>query len=305
MHSVSDNTLARVYILGAMFTIGVIDVFVASISEVMGLWQFLVLRAVTMIPLALVVGRPLGLGRVSVQDWPSVLVRSFLLASALTIYFGALGVMPLAQAFAGMYVSPIFVAFITVVFLKDYIGPIRIGAAVIGFVGILIVQELNILDLRMSMFAALMAGVLYACAALVTRRRCAAETPMTLIVIMLCFQGAWGIGGLVMIELINPADVAHWPAYLIRGWTWQMSEITAELTLQMIGSVVIAVLLTRAYQLGDTAEVAVLENTVFVFGPAFAFLWLGQGISLWQGVGIVVIILASATISIRTQKREA
>jgi drug/metabolite transporter (DMT)-like permease len=298
------NTRARLFILGAMLTIGVIDVFVASISQVMGLWQLLLLRAVCMIPLALLCARLFHLGRLEVGQWRWVVLRSALFGTGLSIYFGALGVMPLAQALAGMYASPIFVALITLFFLRSAIGPVRVGAAVLGFCGILMVQKLNITQVHPSVFAALSAGFLYACAAIITRQRCAGESALTLVVAMVAVQGIWGVLGLMTVSVIDPALLAGLPEYLSRGWVWDVSAVQNELILQMFGSVLITVLVTKAYQLGETAEIAVLENTVFVFGPFFAFLWLGQVIDVVQMIGIGVIVMASATISLRTQRAE-
>lgn len=296
------NSRARLYILAAMLTIGVIDVFVASISQVMGLWQLLIIRALFMIPLAIACARLFNLGRFRIENWRWVAARSVIFGTGLSIYFGALGVMPLAQALAGMYASPIFVVLITIVFLRAPIGPIRIGAAALGFGGILLVQKFTLSELHFSVFAALSAGFLYACAAIITRRNCAQETALTLVISMLAVQGMWGCIGLASVSLSDPSTLANMPEYLSRGWVWDVSTIQNELILQILGSVLITVFVTKAYQLGETSEIAVLENTVFVFGPLFAFLWLGQTVDGLQMLGIGVIVLASATISLRSAR---
>ena len=60
-------------------------------------------------------------------------------------------------------------------------------------------------------------------------------------------------------------------------------------------------LIIRAYQLGEASQVAVLEYTALVFGPFFAWILLGQSISLWQAGGIAMIAGAGIIIALRSR----
>ena len=54
-------------------------------------------------------------------------------------YFGSLAFVPFSDALAGLFTAPIFVLLISAFFLRQAIGPIRVIAVFIGFLGILLV----------------------------------------------------------------------------------------------------------------------------------------------------------------------
>src|SRR6056297_2792670 len=98
----------------AMAVIGFVDTFIGLIAETIGLWQFHAMRSALMVPL-LALMPMLGLGSLWPTRWRRVLARSVVLSISMMLYFGALGLMPVAQAMAGMFTSPLFVLLINVV----------------------------------------------------------------------------------------------------------------------------------------------------------------------------------------------
>ena len=126
--------------IGAMAIIGVIDNYVIRLAEIIGLWQFHLSRALLMLPLIVCLSL-LGLGSLRPRRFGVVALRSILFTFAMLFYFSALALMPIAQALAGLFTSPIFVLIISALFLKQHIGPWRIAAALLGFVGILCVLQ--------------------------------------------------------------------------------------------------------------------------------------------------------------------
>ena len=68
-----------------------------------------------------------------------VLSRALLLSSATLSNFYLLRFVPLTVASALMFTSPIIVCFLSIWFLKEKVGPWRIFAILLGFIGVLIV----------------------------------------------------------------------------------------------------------------------------------------------------------------------
>ena len=103
---------ASFLMVAAMAIIGVIDNFVVRLAESIGLWQFHFTRSLLMLPL---VGglSLLGLGSIRALRPRVVALRSTLIATAMLFYFSALALMPIAQALAGLFTSPIFVLLIS------------------------------------------------------------------------------------------------------------------------------------------------------------------------------------------------
>lgn len=70
-------------------------------------------------------------------------VRGFLLAAATVFFFWALTRMPLAESSAIFFAEPLILTLMSAFFLGEKIGPRRIVAVIIGFVGALIVIRPN------------------------------------------------------------------------------------------------------------------------------------------------------------------
>lgn len=284
--------------LAAMVIIGAIDNVIALIARDLGLWQFLVMRAAISVPLIAGAGLVVG-ARLLPLSWRAVALRSFWVTLAMLVYFGALAVMPIAQALAGLFTSPVFVVVISVFLLGERIGPRRVSAVLVGFAGVLVVLgPSGGAAGGFGLFAAF-AGLFYALGALATRRACAAESTFALLLgVMLC-QALVACVALAVLGVVAPDVPPGTQGFLLRGWSGDLGAALPLVILQAVGSALGVGLIIRAYQLGETASVAVYEYSVFIFGPFFGWWLFGQNVTLLQGAGIALISLAGIIIARR------
>ena len=140
MFSQSLHLKAAFTMVCAMAILGVIDNYVVHVAGHIGLWQFHLTRTLMAVPL--VIGLSwLGFGQLMPRRLWAVALRSALISIAMLFYFSALAFMPIAQALAGLFTSPIFVLIISGLILGDKIGVWRIAAVALGFAGTLIVLQ--------------------------------------------------------------------------------------------------------------------------------------------------------------------
>ncbi len=109
------------------------------------------------------------------------------------IYFGALAFMPIAQVAAGLFTAPIFVLLFSAVLFGQRIGPRRLTAVGLGFLGILVMLRPDPTDLQFATFVPVAAGAFYGLSNLLTREWCADEPVGAL---LLAFFLALGVAGL-------------------------------------------------------------------------------------------------------------
>ncbi len=286
--------------VAAMAIIGVIDNFIPRLAVEIGLWQFHLIRALIAVPL--VVGMSwLGLGRLApVRLW-AVALRSSLVAAAMLFYFSALALMSIAQALAGLFTSPIFILLISALFLRQRIGPWRILAVAVGFVGTLFVLQPDPSDFDWKVLIPVAGGLFYAMAAMSTRSLCARESTVAMLLGMWVALGLSGAVGLVVLNVF-PVDTVPGPdGFVTRGWVWPMWQAIPWVLVQAVGSVGGVFLVIRAYQLGDPSHVSVFEYSVMIFGPLFAWIAFGQQVTFWQVIGIALIALAGGIIAVRSR----
>jgi drug/metabolite transporter (DMT)-like permease len=289
---------AALAMVGAMAIIGVIDNYVVRVAAEIGLWQFYLIRALLALPL--VAGLSwLGLGQLRAHRLWAVALRSLLVSVAMLFYFSALALMPIAQALAGLFTSPIFILLVTSLGMRRYIGPWRVLAVAVGFAGILLVLQPDPGDFDFSVLIPVAGGFFYALGAMTTRALCARESTISLLAGMLLMQALIGAIGLAALGIAPLDSVAGPEGFVVRGWVWPMGGATIWVLVQAVGSVAGVFLIIKAYQLGEPSYVSVFEYSVMIFGPLFAFVVLGQSLGLWQMAGVALIVAAGGIIALR------
>lgn len=296
--SINDRA-AALTMLAAMLVIGCIDNFISLIARDAGLWQFQVLRSAMGLPLIILVSF-LGFGTLWALRLWAVALRSFFVAFAMLFYFGSLAFMPLAQALAGLFTSPIFILLITAFILREPVGPARIWAVFIGFIGILLVLDSDWSTLSWISFLPVVGGLFYAMGAVATRQLCEGESTVSMLAMLFLIQaiiGALALAVLGQFEFSVPEGAA---GFIQRGWVWPVTAALPFILLQAVGSVLGVGLIIRAYQIGTASYVAIYEYSVFISGPFFAWMLFGQTVTALQAGGIILIAAAGIVIALRS-----
>lgn len=296
--SINDRA-AALTMMAAMLVIGCIDNFISLIAIDSGLWQFQILRSAMGLPL-IILASVFGFGTLwALRIW-AVALRSFFVAFAMLFYFGSLAFMPLAQALAGLFTSPIFILLITAFILREPVGPARIFAVLLGFIGILLVLDSDWSTLNWISFLPVVGGMFYAMGAVATRQLCEGESTLSMLAMLFLIQaiiGALALAVLGQFEFTVPEGAA---GFIQRGWVWPVSAALPFILLQAVGSVLGVGLIIRAYQIGTASYVAIYEYSVFISGPFFAWMLFGQTVTALQAGGIILIAAAGIVIAIRS-----
>ncbi|NVO55823.1 DMT family transporter [Rhodobacteraceae bacterium B1Z28] len=294
----SSPMLASGLMICAMAIIGVIDNVVILLAETIGLWQFHLSRALLMLPM--VIGLSLlGLGGLRPKRPGPVVLRSVLITLAMLFYFASLALMPIAQALAGLFTSPIFVLLISALILRQRIGPWRIFAVLVGFTGILCVLQPNPADFDFGTLLPVAGGLFYAFSAIITRSHCAEESTVALLAAMVLTLGLAGAVGLIVFSVLPSAALEGPEGFVTRGVVWQMQPALLWIAIQAVGSTFAVFMMIKAYQVGEPSYVAVFEYSVMIFGPVFAWIALGQELGGIQIAGIGLIAVAGALLGWR------
>ena len=295
----TNGRASALTMIAAMAVIGVIDNYISRIAEYLSIWQFLAVRAVFAIPLVGLLSY-FGVGRLRPNRLWAVFVRSFLIAVAMLFYFSSLTLLSMTQGLAGLFTSPIFVLLITALLLRYGIGPIQILAVGIGFVGIVLVLELDFAKLTWLSILPILGGLFYAAGCVATRQICEGESTLSMLLMMLCIQFSIGTVALCYLSL-NPIEALPGvDGYLSRGWVWPIDDALGYIILQAVGSVIGIGLIIRAYQIGDATYVAIYEYSIFIFAPLYAWFVFSEALSGAQFIGICLIASAGVLIALRS-----
>jgi drug/metabolite transporter (DMT)-like permease len=139
----TDRILAGVALmLGFCITAPMLDVAAKLASATVPVGQITAARFIVqcalMAPFVWIMGLSL---RVARAQWLALVFRAALLLVATFCFIAAIRVMPLADALAIVFVAPFIVLLVGKFYLGEDVGPRRVGAALVGFVGVLFVIQ--------------------------------------------------------------------------------------------------------------------------------------------------------------------
>jgi drug/metabolite transporter (DMT)-like permease len=120
-------------------------------------------------------------------------VRNLFHFTGQNLWFYAVAVVPLAQVFALEFTSPLWVAILAPLFLGERMTRIRVFAAVMGFVGILIVARPNIQTFDVGLVTAAMAAICFALTNLLTKRLTRDNSIISILFFLTTIQLGFGL----------------------------------------------------------------------------------------------------------------
>jgi drug/metabolite transporter (DMT)-like permease len=292
---------AAAMVLVYAFLIGFTDNWVRVIAADGGLWQFHATRMVMAVLLLLVMAPVLGL-----KLWPrrprAVIARSLIHAVAMVAYFGCLAFLSVAEVAAGLFTAPIFVLLLSRFVYGHPIGPFRIAAVVIGFVGVMMVLGLGPgTQVTPAMVLPIVAGVFYALGNLATREWCEGERAESLLLGFFLGLGFFGLIGMAVLAVWQPAVPDGQAGFVLRGPVWPTGPFLFWTFVQAVGSLMGVGLMIRAYQTAEASRVAVFEYAILPMSAMWTWAIWGEGISWTAGLGIVLIFVAGLIIAARTR----
>ncbi|MDP4032763.1 MAG: DMT family transporter [Pseudorhodobacter sp.] len=303
MSMTADRTLtAAGLILLYALAIGYTDNYVRVVAVEAGLWQFHAVRTAMALVLVAVLILPLRLRLRPVKPG-AVLARSMIHAVAMLIYFGCLAFLPVAQVAAGLFTAPIFVLLISRLAYGHHIGPVRIVAVAVGFLGVVLV--LGPSAMRGASLAALLpvvAGALYATGNIATREWCAQESAETLLVGFFAVLGILGLIGVALLALMPLAVPEGAAGFVQRGWVWPSSSFYFWTLVQAVGSLFGVGMMIIAYQIADASRVSVFEYIILPASAMWGWLIWGEVQSFQAVIGMVLIAGAGMLIALRARQ---
>ncbi len=134
----------------------------------------------------------------------SHVLRTVFLVSAMTLYFLAIAVIPLATAVSAFFVGPIIAVVLAVVVLKERLTPPKVSSLILGFVGAIVILAPGT-GVEPGILLALGSGLFFALYLIATRQASQVSNPIK----TLAFQCVVGTA------LLTPQAVFTWST---PGW---------------------------------------------------------------------------------------
>ena len=198
--------------------------------------------------------------------------------------FSAITLIPLAQATAISFTTPIFVTILAVFLLGEVIKFRRVAAIFVGFIGMLIIVQPGVGSISLGIILAFIGAFFHSINLLIVKKLTANESANAIVV--------WMVIMLVPISFVPAIFVWEWPSALTWLYLW---------CLAFCGTVGHS-FFTRAYSLADITS---LQPFQFIKLPMIAFLaWVifSELPLYWTWLGGLIIFSSTVYITRREAK---
>jgi S-adenosylmethionine uptake transporter len=232
----------------------------------------------------------IGVAKLRTQRLRLHLVRGLLVIVVNVLYFAALAAMPLAEAMAIFFVAPLFITLLSVPMLGERIGPWRLGAVVVGLVGVIVMLRPGSGTLQLTALLPVVAAVAYAVMQLLTRRLGMTDGALTMAFAMQsCFMLTGAVVGLAIGD--GKVYVPDHPslAFLTRPWSWPLLSDVAILAGCGVLVGVGGIFISQAYRLAEATAVAPFEYAALPVAVFWGWVLWGDLPDLVAWTGLLLI----------------
>jgi len=291
---------AIAFVLFGVFCISLNDMLIKRLSSGYPLHQIVFFRSFIALLGSLVFLQFEGGLRALRTDKPLLhLLRGVLVVISNMAFFLALAVIPLADATALFFAAPLFITLLSIPILGERVGPLRLGAVTVGFVGVIIMQRPwepseALAASRLVLALPVLAALTYALNQLMTRKlgvkapasALAIYIQATFLAVSILFYLIAGDGRFALSTTNASLD------FLLRAWVRPAPQDQWVLLGMGINGAFIGYCLSQAYRLADAATVAPFEYIGLPLAVFWGLVIFGD-LPTWEVWTGIALILAS------------
>jgi drug/metabolite transporter (DMT)-like permease len=204
-------------------------------------------------------------------------VRNMFHFTGQNLWFYAVAVVPLAQVFALEFTSPLWVAILAPLVLGEKMTRIRAFAAVMGFIGILIVARPSVETFHIGLAAAALAAIFFAMTNMLTKRLTRDNSITSILFFLTTIQLVFGLIAAGYDGDIALPTAASLPFLVLVGCAGLLAHFC----------------LTNALAIAPATVVVPLDFARLPVIAVVAMLLYGEPLEIWVFVGAAVIFSAN------------
>lgn len=288
--------------LGASTAFSLNDMGIKFLSGDYPLHQVVLIRASVGLLFTMAIFMPLegGLRNIRTKRPLTHLLRGLCVVAANMTFFAAIAALPLADAVAIFFVAPLLITVLSVVILKEYVGPRRWVAIFVGLIGVLVIVRPGGAGFQGAAVLPLIAATAYALLHIMTRRLGIAESASTMaFYIQVTFVIVSSAIGLALGDGAY-AGTGHPSAeFLLRAWVWP--PIGDLLIMAGLGasSATGGYLISQAYRISEAGLIAPFEYVALIMAVFWGYIIWDEWPDPLVWVGIALILASGVYMAMR------
>jgi drug/metabolite transporter (DMT)-like permease len=200
---------------------------------------------------------------------------------AMLMFFMALSMTPMVQVQALAFTAPLFTTVLAALILKEDVRIRRWMAALVGFIGALIIIRPGIQPIDTGALLTVVSAAVWAFTMIIIKQLSRTDSAFTITAYMVILM--------TPMSLVAAVPVWDWPNLEQLGW----------LAACGITGTAAQFLMAQAFRSADASVVLPLDFMKVVWGALIAWLWFGEVVGLWTWIGAVIIFAGASYIAFR------
>lgn len=225
-----------------------------------------------------------GLSFMATKRMPMHLLRAGLNVMAMSAFFLALSMTPLARVNALAFSAPLFTAVLTVLLLGERFRLRRWAAIFFGFVGAMVILRPGITSIDLGSWLTLLAAFIWGLTMIVIRSLGKTESSLTITGYMITFLSIFSLG----------------PAL----YYWQWPQANAWLVLLLIGisGTIAQILLAESLKTAETTVVLPFDFLKVVWASMLGYSLFAEVPTIYTWIGAAIIFISSFYVAYRERQ---
>lgn len=265
--------------MGALVSFSTMAVATREVSAELDTVQLMLFRSLLglIIVSAVVLALPGGRAQLRTQRIGLHVLRNMVHFVGQFGWFHAIALIPFVQVIALEFTTPLWVAVLAPLFLKERMTWNRLAAAVLGFAGVMLVLRPSAAPMGIGTIAALIAALGFAGAMMATKRLSMTEKPLTILFYM----------GVVQLPIAFVFALTTTELVLPTGISWLYVVIVA------VCGMGAHFCIARALGHADAVVVAPLDFLRLPLMALVGYLVYAEALELWVAAGAALIVMGS------------
>ncbi len=190
----NQNLRAALWMIGAITAFTAMAVSGRQLSGVYDTFEIMMYRSAFGLPIVLLIAWHFRtINQINTDALGLQMVRNIVHFTGQNLWFYAITLIPLAQLFAFEFTTPLWVIIFSPLLIGERITPIKALAALMGFVGILIVARPTVEGVNIGMLAAAGCAVFFALTFITTKKLTTRQTITGIMFYLTAFQLVFGM----------------------------------------------------------------------------------------------------------------
>jgi len=276
--NLGNPSKAALWMLGAVVSFSSMAVAGREMASELDTFEIMMYRSFIGLVIVLVVGRFAGtLTEVSRQRFGLHLIRNVTHFAGQNLWFYAVALIPFAQLFAFEFSTPLWVAILAPLFLAEKLTKVRIMAALLGFIGILVVAQPGTIIIGPGIIAAALCAIGFSGAYIATKLLSRTDSITCIMFWLTAMQLVLGIICAAYDGDVAVPSLSALPLVILIGFAGLLAHYC----------------ITSALKLAPAVIVSPMD---FLRLPVMAFIgatFYNEGFNVWVIVGAVIIFIAN------------